>query len=174
MRTRLMLYQYRVTKYDPSHRSASGAYLGEDWISRSDIGSQFGGVVLTQQRYLEVEQAYLDAAKAFLVEADIRCLRVCGLENHRRNAAAPKAGSDVSTEAVSSVLRGLLREDFWCKLETSTAFVHVGWDYYMYIGVPRRCAGAEQFTRSLGLFAEVFSSPYLRNEDAGYSAVHEE
>lgn len=159
-----MLYQYRITKYDPMRRSVSGAYLENDWTSQSDIGRKFGGLELTEHRYLEVEQAYLDAASAFLQEANIQVLRVKGLENHALSAAAPMEGSEVPTVAVSPVLRGLLREEFWCKLEAPTAFIHVGWDFYMYIGVPRRCEDAEKFACSAGLFPEVFSSPYFSNE----------
>lgn len=159
-----MLYQYRITKYDPSRRNISGAYLDDDWTSRSDIGREFGGVELTQRRYLEVEQAYIDVASAFLQEAHIQCLRVKGLENQTPSATVPMEGCEVAASAVSPVLRGLLREEFWCKLESPIAFIHVGWDFYMYIGVPSRCEDTEEFARKAGLFPEVFSSPYFSNE----------
>jgi hypothetical protein len=45
------------------------------------------------------------------------------------------------------------------------AFVHIGWDYYMFIGVPHRCIIAEQKAAELGLSAEEFVSPYHKELD---------
>ena len=43
---------YRVTKYDPVLRDASGAYTGDDWIMFEQIGQTFDGVPLTLATYL--------------------------------------------------------------------------------------------------------------------------
>jgi hypothetical protein len=59
-------------------------------------------------------------------------------------------------------MRRVLREEFWCRLEGPEAFVHFGYDYYLYVGVPRACPEAEQATRRAGLFVESFRSPYRR------------
>jgi hypothetical protein len=50
------MFEYRVTKYDPAHRAASGAYRDE-WTSFSDIGRSFGGVILTVEQYQRIEDA---------------------------------------------------------------------------------------------------------------------
>ena len=155
-----MLHQYRVTKYDPYLRDVSGAYRSEDWTARSDIGKSFGGTVLTEERYLLVEDAYVEAATAFLQEAGVGTLQVVGLENTSGEGAAPVDGSLVQLDQVKAVLRSLLREKYWCKLEGKEAFIHVGWDYYMYIGVPVECTQAKAVARRLGLFPEAFRSPY--------------
>jgi len=47
-----------------------------------------------------------------------------------------------------------------CRLEGADAFVHVGWDYYMYVGVPRPCPAACRQANDLGLYVEDFASPY--------------
>jgi hypothetical protein len=54
----------------------------------------------------------------------------------------------------------MLREELWCRLEGQSGFVHIGWDYYMYIGVPHRCPKAEFLVEELGLHPELFPSPY--------------
>jgi hypothetical protein len=158
------MQQYRVTKYDPARRDISGAYPPGDWTSRSDIGQSFSGVMLTEERYLAVENAYLEAAAAFLKEAGVQGLAVVGPENAGACAKVPSDGETVSAEVLPTVLRSLLREEYWCRLEGASAFVHVGWDYYMYIGVAVRCPIAEGVARDLGLFVEQFRSPYA--EDA--------
>ena len=155
------MHQYRISKYDPSLRSPSGAYRLDEWTSRADIGKTFGGVLLTEERYLCTEQAYLETAATFLGEAGITELKVVGLENHGQCPTAPLDGSSIKTEDVPVVLRSLLREDFWCKLECESAFIHVGYDYYMYIGTSVDCAGATAFAQGNRLFAETFKSPYV-------------
>lgn len=157
------MYQYRITKYDPSLRDPGGAYPVDEWTSRSDIGKSFGGVRLTEDDYLRVEQAYLEAAVAFLSEARITELIVVGLENHGEKSNAPRDGSRIKTEAVPAVLRSLLREDFWCKLESPAAFIHVGYDYYMYVGTSVESTSASAVAQVNGLFVEAFKSPYVQS-----------
>lgn len=154
------MYQYRITKYDPSRRSLDGAYPVDEWTSRTDIGKSFGGVRLTEDDYLRIEQAYLEAAVAFLKEGRIDELTVTGLENHGKVPTAPQDGSRIKTEDVPEVVRSLLREDFWCKLETPGAYIHVGYDYYMYIGTPIECGSASLAAQANGLFVEALKSPY--------------
>jgi hypothetical protein len=159
------MIEYRVTKYDPSLRDARGAYTADEWTSVADIGRVFGGVVLTDSEYQRVEQAYISSAIAFLREGGLNSLKVEGLENHKGLALVFDEGSVISLEHVGDVIRQILREAFWCRLEGRSGFVHFGWDYYMYIGVPHRCPSAEQLAEELGLHPEEFASPY--NEKPG-------
>jgi len=154
------MYQYRVTKYNPKFRSATGSYMVDDWTSRSDIGKTFGGTLLTEERYLSIEQAYLQAASALLAEANIVQLKVVGLENRGGMSNVPPEGSLIPSSRVPQVLRSLLREEYWCKLEGSKSFIHVGYDYYMYVGLPAKCLNAVAAAKNLDLFVEVFPSPY--------------
>jgi len=55
-----------------------------------------------------------------------------------------------------------LRERYWAKLETDNAFIHIGYDYYMYIGVPKEATRAIEFAESWDLFVEEFNSPYSK------------
>jgi hypothetical protein len=153
-------HQFRVTKYDPSRRDLAGAYLTDEWTSYAHVGRSFGGKKLTEEEYLCVEKAYVDAAVAFLSEAAIAALTVKGLENGADSIVAIREGDSIATSDLPSVIASMLRDCCWCRLESSSAFVHIGHDYYMYIGVPTRCPRAEALAHKVGLFVESYPSPY--------------
>jgi hypothetical protein len=115
--------------------------------------------MLTPGEYQRVEDAYVSAALAFLHEAGVKTLTVEGLEA-QGNAPSVAAGSSLGLADVAEVIRRALREEFWCRLEGPEAFVHFGRDYYMYVGVPTACPGAECLVQRLKLHAESFRSPY--------------
>lgn len=64
---------------------------------------------------------------------------------------------------VSQKFVGVLREQFWCRLEGPSSFVHIGCDCYMYVGVSKPCNRSLELSTKLGLFAEPMSSPYSGN-----------
>ncbi len=154
---------FRVTKFDPRFRDASGAYTRDDWISIGDIGSEFDGVILTPQSYLAVENAYISTALAFFDESGIESLQIGSLENHGEysNSELTLANGHVcSILEIADIARLNLRCVIWCRLSSDTAFLHFGYDYYMYIGVPAPCPHATEFAHRSGLFVESFDSPY--------------
>jgi hypothetical protein len=157
------MLQFRITKYDPALRDARGAYQRDVWISPSQIGRAFEDEVFTEAEYLQVEAAYVTAAIAFLQEAGVTALTVEGLENPRGAALPFTEGSPLGLEEIAEALRRILREDFWCRLEGPEAFLHVNWDYYLFVGVPIACPAAEALAQQLGLFVEPCISP-SRNE----------
>jgi hypothetical protein len=155
------MFQYRVTKYDPSRRDAGGAYPGEEWTSFSDIGRSFGGVVLAAAHYTAVEDAYVATAVAFWHEMGRPRLFVRGLESSRGSATTPSEGDAVEGDPeLADVIRRILREEFWCRVESDRYFVHLGWDYYMYLGVSDACSKSCAFAAASGLFVEDFVSPH--------------
>jgi len=156
------MIEYRVTKYNPALRDANGAYLADEWILFKQIGSAFGGVVLTEAEYLRVELAYINSATAFLQEGGLDSLTVEGIENPKRLTLEFGEGSVLSLERVGEVIRQMLREELWCRLEGQSGFVHIGSDFYMYIGVPHLCPKAELLAAGLSLYPERFSSPYKK------------
>jgi hypothetical protein len=158
------LFEHRITKYNPNFRRADGAYTRDEWTEFTDIGHSFGGVVLTLEEYQRVEAAYVTTALAFLGEAGVSSLVVVGLENAGGGQGVPADGAGISRGQLGPVIERVLRGEFWCKLESPEAFIHIGWDYYMYVGVPRRCPKAARHARKLGLFVEELGSPY--REDA--------
>lgn len=154
------MVEYRVTKYSPAFRDAGGAYTRVEWTSFSDIGCMINGSTLSEAEYRQTERAYVSSALEFLRESAVTSLAVRGLENHRGVSLTFGEGSNLSLEQLKNTLPRVLREDFWCKFESPNSFVHVGYDYYMYVGVPAPCLKAVQFASSVDLFVEPFQSPY--------------
>jgi hypothetical protein len=160
-----LMNEYRITKYIPSFRESAGAYSRDEWVSVRDIGRSFGSVALTSEQYERFEGAYVEAAFAFLREAGVYALRVESLENHHGYLLNFREGSLLPLEQIGDVLRRVLREEFWCRLNGVGGFVHVGWDFYMYVGVRCPCPAAQVRATELGLYVEETSSPY--NEQSG-------
>ena len=162
------MIQYRVTKYDPQYRDASGAYKRNEWIMHSQIGESFDDGVLTEPQYMAVENAYVDAAVSFLSESGVDSLAIQSLENTRGYQSSNLTIADgyvCSLPEIADVARLVLRDIIWCKLSRDIAFLHFGWDYYMYIGTREENLEAIDFARSRGLFVEKFLSPYHPSPD---------
>ena len=123
------------------------------------IGQTFSGVVLTSDEYESVEEAYIQAALSFLRESGLLSMRVAGLENHRMQPLDFQNDSVLPLDRIGEIIRQILREEIWCRLEGSDGFLHFGWDYYMYIGVPHPCPTARARAAELGLYVEEFASP---------------
>jgi hypothetical protein len=158
-----MKNQYRVTKYDPSLRDATGAFTGHDWTSRSDIGRVFDGGMLTEAVYRKVEDSYLVAMESFLHDAGIASLALKGAERRSTLGGRFSRGGNLSVAQSLDFARLVLREEAWGKLVApGKAYVHFGYDFYMYIGVPVQCERSIAIARDSGLFVERMRSPYLR------------
>ena len=158
------MLQYRITKYDPARCDDRGAFLDDDWTAVSDVGRSFAGAILTAERYKEVEAAYVAVACEFLHEAGISSLQITGLENRGDPPLPFTEGIIITWYEFPAVIRHMLREELWCRLEAADGFVHVGYDYYLYIGVPYPCPKALSSGHERGLFVESFPSPYLMDE----------
>jgi hypothetical protein len=155
-----IMNEYRITKFDPLVRDRAGAYTRDEWISVRDIGRSFAGVMLTREEYERVECAFVEAAMAFLREAGVSALRVEGLENQRGHVLNFRERDLLPLERIGDVLRRILREEFCCRLEAVGGFVHIGWDFNMYVGVRCPCPAAQARATELGLYVDEFSSPY--------------
>ena len=46
--------------------------------------------------------------------------------------------------------RQMLRGESWCRMEAVGGFIHVGYDYYMYLGVERLCSEAVKLAARVG------------------------
>lgn len=151
--------QLRITKYDPAHRASDGRYMLEEWTAFDDI--ERGKV--TKADYLKTENAYIKAAQLLLAENDVSSLTLEGTENSRGHTPAPP--KRVTLEDLPEVVRPVLREHYWTRLQTDTAFVHIGYDFYMYVGVAKASDATLSKIKAMGLFIEGFTSPYLTRED---------
>ena len=149
--------EFRITKYDPALRDASGAYLRPaEWTSISDVGK-----TTSLDEYTRVEAAYLDVILAFLEEARIDGLTI---HWHPDTIGAPTDyanGEHLGPQALRHAMQRVLREEIGGQFGgESGAFVHFGYDYYMYLGVPVECPRSEALAAERGLFVEPFVSPY--------------
>jgi hypothetical protein len=158
-------YEWRVTHYNPALRDhPAGGFQGDSWTSVSDAGQTFDGTELTQAEYERVEGLHLDAARAFAKASGVTRLTA------RRLAEDPDASPESRSFAVEDLdltLRAMLREEddgYIEGAEGSGFSIHVGYDYYLYIGSSSPCDAAVAATEASGLFVEPFENPYL---DAG-------
>ena len=151
--------EYRVTKYNPAFRDQWGHYTRAEWIMFKDIGETYSGVLFTREEYERVEEAYVQAALSFLRESGLSSIRVAGIENHSKQPLDFDNNSVLPLDRIGEIIRRTLREEIYCRLEGSECFVHFGWDYYMYIGVPHPCPRAQRRAAELGLYVEEFASP---------------
>ena len=60
------MFQWRITKYNPKYRNERGTYLKNEWISFSDIGKIFDQSKLTFDKYLKIENSYINAINYFM------------------------------------------------------------------------------------------------------------
>jgi hypothetical protein len=158
------MFEYRVTKYDPRKRDTAGRYFAEEWTRYSQVGHVVAGRALTVEEYSQIEAAYVKAAMNMLSECGIDALTIRDLENstaHRPDSFELREGTRITGDSLNEALKGLLREEFWCRLEDGQgSYIHVGWDYYMYVGVPCEPSASIKAVRADGLFVESFESPY--------------
>jgi hypothetical protein len=151
--------EYRVTKYNPTFRDPYGRYTKDEWTIFKQVGDTFSGVKLTLEEYERVENAYVDVALAFISEGSVSAIMVRGLENRGEQQNDSLENSVLSFELIGPIMRRILREEIWCRLEGNGGFLHFDWDYYMYVGVPHPCPAAEALASELGLFVEECASP---------------
>jgi hypothetical protein len=157
------MFEYRVTKYNPAIRRNGGRYT--EWTSFGEVGATFDGTVLTQTAYETVESAYIAVATAFLREAEVYSVSIRGLEYRKGGECPYMEGDALSLTDVETIMTKVLREELWCRLEGDSAFIHFGWDYYMYVGVASVCPKAELLARKVGLFVEEVLSPHHPDDE---------
>ena len=158
------MIEYRITKYNPAHRDKRGAYLLDEWTAFSDVGKTFNGEKLTLTQYEEVEKAYIEVAMAFYEESQSDACWLECLENAKDDALPCTEEGDLSRDEMRQFMKGILREQFWARIEGVSFFVHFGWDYYMYVGVTNECKKAIDLATKSGLFVEPFLSPFGERE----------
>jgi len=161
-------HHYRITKYDPALRDERGAFTGDDWTMFSEIGETFGGTRLTLSTYLDIEARHLVALASFLEESGTSSVTAEAVENHANSFRVGEGDRLSPAEAIEAV-RQMLRDEpnCWCRLvDRDRFYLHIGWDYYFYVGTDKPCERSVALAREKRLFVdEDFVSPYL--EEAG-------
>jgi hypothetical protein len=174
------VFSYRVTKYNPDFRDATGAYQKDEWTAFSDIGDSFDEIEFTVNKYIHTEELYIAAIHSFMNALDLDCLSISRLEKEyyalrehdrqhlnlypvqmTRIVEFIQNGNSLSGVDLDNFCRLCLRSQVWGVLENGAEmFVHFGHDYYMYIGVTKSSEATIEQIRASGLFVEPFESPY--------------
>ncbi|KEH85357.1 MULTISPECIES: hypothetical protein [Clostridium] len=173
------MYCWRITKYNPIYRSEDGNYLKKEWTSIFDVGKSFDGKKLSLKEYLLTEDLYIKAIIEFINFLRIPSLKACELEKYEESIQTDKYPEiytiqmikifktiknedDISVNKIGDLVKLILREHLWCKLENKNKmFIHFGYDYYMYIGSYSKCDYIINKIKEMGLFVEKIKSPYL-------------
>ncbi len=160
-----VVHHYRVSKYDPALRDDSGAYTGDDWIMFSQIGETFGGVRLTLSTCLDVEARHLVALASFFEETGTSRVTAVGVEDPDKEFRVTEGSKLTPVEAIEAT-RQMLRDEGWCRLVDGDRFyIHVGWDYYLYVGTDMPAERSVALAREIGLFVDDdFPSPYFDHD----------
>ncbi len=172
------MYYYRITKYDPKLRNEKGWYTKDEWTDFSCVGHSFGGELCTLENYEYVEALHIDAVLLFMDSMNLDYLKCIGVEKYEtiKDEKVPdelrslykrvKKGLCIYKNEMRILLKLILRNYFWCKLEHSDKmFVHFGYEYYMYVGVEKECKEVVDQIEQSGLFVEEFLSPYLDDDE---------
>ncbi|MFE6864984.1 hypothetical protein ACFVFS_00340 [Kitasatospora sp. NPDC057692] len=154
------MHQYRVVKYTEDERTGAAPA----WTAISDIGRSFGGEVLTEPVYRAMEESYLAAVRRFAAVDRVTALRVEGLEIYPESPWWQRVadGDRLPLDEALELVRSVLREDYvWCQFYgDGDFFVHISYDYYMYLGVSGPPEQAVLETRASGLYVDDFASPF--------------
>lgn len=151
------LTEYRITKYNPANR-VDGVYTADEWTGFSDVGKVFGGTKLSQNVYLQTEQAYIACCLELIEKAQISKLSINQAEYYTEGSRFP---SRISTpQEIRKVITACLREQCWLKLVAEDFFIHFGYDFYMYIGSSLPVESIAETATHYGLYCEQFPSPY--------------
>lgn len=162
------MHQYRVTKYDPQYR-VNGVYTRDEWTCFSNVGRSFGGVCFTMSDYERAEQQHIDFLLALADREGAFPLIVNGLEDKR--AAAPwQEGMRIPRDDFPAIIRDVLRNECWCRLQARDFFIHFGWDYYMYVGCTHTQEAITALAAQYALFADPMESPYHPEEEMAKSS----
>lgn len=168
---------WRVTKYNPIYRDDQGRYKEDEWTSISDIGRSFKGKELTTKEYKVIENAYAVAVVAVMEELGIKTLKIKDLEigeymiydgvSDYKSECFYKTvqdGKEVSIVDIPDLVKLILREILWTKLESADLCVHFGYDFYMYFIVREELRESSKNIIKSGLFIENIKSPYLETD----------
>lgn len=174
----VIMKHYRITKYDPSNRNEQGHYLYDHWTEFGDIGRTLEGELVTVEKYLSVEQDYVNAIIEILRENKVDHLRVVGHDKKRLQESIKEnkekwfhriefdnidlfEDTKISLEEVAIICQMNFRNYCNISLEVKDLFfVHFGYDMYVYIGVTEITEELKSKLNKTQIFIEDCYSPY--------------
>lgn len=174
------MFEYRVTKYDQSQRDENGTYIGPSaWTCYSEAGQTFDGIVLTLEECLRIESAYITTAIKLFKESGLPYLRLTRVNAPKwqkedlRSEGPPlydpifeeinfTEDAIVLLKNMPTVLQMIFRGFADASLEWRDKFyIHVGWDFYMYVGTDKALTDKDDAIQSESIYVEEnYPSPY--------------
>ena len=167
---------YRITKYDPAKRNEKGHYLDStEWTSISDIGKvEYNSPTFSD--YQKIENAYVESINEILKLNQISEFEISGLEsyntkqdfeefkkkerlmnlnvNYETEIKTLIEGTIIKVDAISKLVRLILRETIWMKLLNPKLNIEFGYDYYMYVHCEELSNQTIKKIEGLGLYVE--------------------
>ena len=118
--------RFRISKYNPSFR-VDGVFLNDEWTDYSDVGKVFKGKVFTEIQYLEIEKKYIDCIITLLKMVNVRQVDIVGGENMEMTRW--KDVLFINIDNLEELIRDILRNKCWCRIEGKKCYVHFGFDF---------------------------------------------
>lgn len=174
------MLNYRISKYNPSNSHEDYYFYNDEWSSFQDVGEKMDSIVLTLDEYKKVETAYIDTIIDLMDSNGISNLTINEIEKNNQNIELKiedelsadevenlfknlRNGLTIEKDTVKKVCRLILRGYLWCKLEYKKNFyLHFGYDYYMYVGIPNDGRDNMSEVRNRGLYINEMKSPYRK------------
>ena len=143
---------FRFSRHDPR-----ASNLG-NWTAHSDIGQTFNGQLLSEEKYLRVESAYLEAISMLIDTMDVGSSTftqvfypTTSAADRSKIAENQKASPDTLIDAFRS---GLREEVGFILSDAQGAYLFAGFDLYVHFGTATDIDDPRPRIRSLGLFPE--------------------
>lgn len=156
------MFEYRISKYNPKYR-INGKYTRNEWSSVADIGKKFSDGILSEQECCDTIDRYCECVKDVLQSIGVNHLIISDLEKYEQYIKW-KNGQIISLDEVSSVVRECLWENCWCRLSGEAAFIHFGYELYMYLGCALQTDQLSLICDRHRMFYEIRNSPYKDEE----------
>jgi len=170
---------WRVTKYNPIYRNEKGWYMRDEWMTPCEVGRYFNGVEFKWDEYLIIENAYVFAVVSAMKKLGTDFLKINGLEwkdykkfddlevlGIEKFFKSLKEGMDISVNDIPKLMKLILRNIVWARLESEMLTVNFEYDYYMYFVFKGDLSEIEKSIIANGLFIDKdFVSPHIWADD---------
>jgi hypothetical protein len=157
---------YRISHYTELNKKTQ-------WTSVSDVVEE-NNFEETFDLYKNTEDKYINIFKKLLNKNNITKMNIYDLEKNGNNAKGIynklfdrkylykiKNGDEYSIKDIFEIIRLCLREIIWCKIVWEDIYIHIGYDYYTYIGGLEISDKIIKEELENGITIEEYRSPYL-------------
>ena len=164
-----------IVKYQPSLYDDNGCYVGDEWTSISDIGNSVNGKELTLEKYLEVENHYVNTILDILNKTGTKYLTIGYLESDNlidqeitpinaellSFAKGLEANQRIGIDKVHIIIKLCLREYVYAVLVNLKRDLQIefGYDYYMYVHTRLEAGELHKITSCHGLYLNPRQTP---------------